>query len=242
MPIADITKGVRAYKITLSPKGDIAEEAEKKFCKWIAKTSDMCYIAAENGKNGQRHLHALVLYTAKREKSVLQNYIWQNQVKPYHPDSIQKWAVLVTAAYDFDWRDEYLHKEDTVELLVEKWDDAHCDKYLPTMEEQEALSEAKDCVKQGRAFHDHKHWSDLAGHFKTWYVKEGYPVPFTFVSPHHCLEFLNVEMMAGRMIVMVDPRRRQEKAIWLYRVVTGDTKPSDGEKQALDRWQNGNSI
>lgn len=242
MPIADITKGVQAYKITLSPKTDVAEETEKKFCKWISRTCDMCYIAAEHGVSGKRHLHALALFPVKREKSILQNYIWQNHVKPWHPDSIQKIAVLVTACVDFEWRDTYLLKEDNVELLVEKWDDDHCDKYLPTLEEQNALVEARESNKQGRAFHDHKHWSDLAGHFKTWYVKEGYPVPFSYVSPHHCLEFLNVEMLAGRMIVMVDPRRRQEKAIWLYRVVTGDAKPSDGEKQALDRWQNGNSI
>lgn len=249
MPLAKVTDGVQAYRITLSPKGDIAEEAEKKFVKWISRTCDMAYIVAEHGVSGKRHVHALVLYDSKRQKSVIQNYIWQNQVKAWHPESIQKIAVVVTAAFDFNWRDEYLQKEEDAEVLFHKWDDEHAVKYLPTQDEQEALVEAKGDAKMGRAMHDHKMWSDMAGHFKVWYIKEGYPVgtlagekSFQFVQPHHCLEFLNLEMLHGRMVAMLDGRRRQEKAIWLYRVVTGDAKPSDGERQQLDRWRDGHMV
>lgn len=200
----------------------------------------MAYIVAEHGSTGKRHVHALLLFHVKRAKHVLMNYIWQNHVKPYHPDSIQKIAIKVNAAFDFKWRDEYLQKEEDKEDLLDKWDDEHAHKYLPTQEEQEALVEAKDDYRKGRCFHEHKHWQDLAGHFKVWYLREGYPAPFKdYCHPHHCLEFLNGEMLHGRMLVMVDPRRRQEKAIWLWRVVTQNTKPTDGEKQALDKHVNG---
>lgn len=249
MPPAKATDGAQAFRITLSPKGSIAEQAERKFVKWISRTADMAYIVAEHGTSGQRHLHALVLYDSKRQKCVLQNYIWQNQVKEFHPESIQKIAVKINAAVNFEWRDEYLQKEEDREVLLEKWDDEHAPKYLPTQEEQEAFVEAAGSSKMGRAMHDFKMWTDMAGHFKVWYIKEGYPMgtqagekSFTYVQPHHCLEFLNLEMLHGRMVAMLDGRRRQEKAIWLYRVVTGDAKPSDGERQQLDRWRDGHQV
>lgn len=239
MPPTSIDDGVQAYRVTLSPKQDILPECEHKFVKWASKNCDMSYVVAEHGASGKRHLHALLLFPVKRAKHIVQNYIWQHHVKPYHPDSIQKIAVLVNAAFDFRWRDEYLQKEEDKEVLLDKWDLTHASKYLPTQEEQEALVDAKEDHRKGRCFHEHRHWQDMAGHFKTWYVKEGYPVPFSNVHPHHCLEFLNNEMLHGRMLVMVDPRRRQEKAIWLWRVVTDNTKPTDGEKQALEKHVSG---
>lgn len=247
MPLPTVTDGVQAYRITLSPKGDIDPEAEKKFVKWVSK-AEMVYCVAEHGVNNQRHIHALVLYDTKKQKAVLQNYIWQNQIKPYHPESIQKYAVVVTAAYNLDWRTSYLQKENDAEVLLDKWDSAHALKYLPTVEEQNALADAKGCVRMGRAQHDQKMWADMAAFFKVWFTKEhtgpGWTIGanFELVTPAHCLEFLNVEMLHGRMVAMVDTRRRIEKAIWLYRVVTKNSKPTDGEKQIIDKWQNGHQL
>lgn len=245
MPPANAADGVQAYRVTLSPKFDVSEETEKKFLKWVQRSADMGYVVAEHGSNGKRHIHALLLFPMKRQKHILQNYFWQNHVKKYHPDSIEKIAVLVNAAYDFKWRDEYLQKEADCEVLFDKWDDDHASKYLPTIEEQNALVEARDQTVKGRAFHDHRMWTEMAGHFKTWYVKNDFPmVPgtnsFNLCRPDHCLEYLNREMLDGRMVVMVDPRRRQEKACWLWRVVTGNAKPTMGELQNLSRAMDGN--
>ena len=239
MPPVDITNGVQAYRVTISTKGDVSPDTEAKFVRW-AKKQDMCYCVAEKGSGDRRHIHALVLFESRRAKTTLHNAIWQQYVKPHHADCIMKKAVVINAAFDFKWRDEYLQKESGVEILINKWDDEHAEKYLPSIEEQDALVEAAESNRQGRAFHDHKMWTDLAGHFKTWYVKESFPVPFkTYCRPHHCLQFLQHEMLYGRMIVMCDTRRRYEKAIWLYRQVTMDEKPSASELQYLERWEQG---
>lgn len=234
-----VEQGSYTYRITLSPKEDTSHDLERKFCKWASK-AELAYVVAEHGSSGKRHLHALLCFETRRVKHHLQQYIWQNHVKPYHPTSIQKVAVVINTAFDHKWYDEYLQKEGDKEVLVDKWDPTHAKKYLPTLQEQEDLLTAKEDTKRGRAFHDHKMWTDLSGHFKTWYIRQGYPVPMeTFCHAHHCLEFLNYEMVKGHMIVMVDPRRRTEKAIWLWRMATNNWMPTEGEKQILEKHVNG---
>lgn len=228
-------EGSQAYRVTLSPKQDICEEAEKKFVKWATKQADYLYIVAEHGTSGKRHVHALLLFPVKRAKSVIHNYIWQQHVKPYHPDSIQKFAVLCNTAYDFKWRDEYLQKEEDREVLHEKWDDTHVSKYLPTPEEQNALIEQMGDARKGRCYHDHKMWVDMAAHFKVDYIKDKTSVNWKDVIVADCLEWINREMLEGRMVVMVDERRRVQKAVWLWRVVTNNSKPTGLESVLVDK-------
>jgi len=239
-PDVGLEKGSRAYRITISCKEDVTPECQQKFLKWVDRYTTMAYVVSELGAGRRVHLHALVFFEVRRPKCSLHNYLWQKIVKPYHPTSIQKYAILINTATDMGWYTDYLRKEEEVEVLIDKMDMAHASKYLPTLEEQASLAAAHKDVAKGRAFHDHKMWTDMAGHFKAWYIQEGYPTPMsTCVAAWHCLAYLNHEMLHGRMVVMVDPRRRQEKAQWLWRAVAMNSQPTPGERQALDRWEHG---
>lgn len=213
-------EGSQSYRVTISTKGDVSPETELKFVKWVKKNCDMAYVVAERGSNDRRHIHGLLLFPMKRVKFVVQNYIWQNHVKPHHPDCIQKIAVVINTAFNFEWMDSYLQKETDKEELVMKWDKEHASKYLPTPEEQNSLVEQLGESRKGRAFHDHKYWTDMASHFKADYVRSTDSVDWKKVQPKAVLEWLNKEMLEGRMVVMTDDRRRVQKAMWLWRVIT----------------------
>lgn len=228
-----VEKGCYVYRITLSPREAVHVDCERKFIKWLKRCTD-AYVVAEYGQS-KRHIHALVCWDERRQKALIQNHVWTHHVKPHHPTSLQRIAVLVNAAYNLDWYDEYLHKEDGVEVLLDNFDRERVKQCLPTLEQQDALVASKEDIHKGRAFHDHKMWLDLAGYFKVWYCKEGYPIPFSsHATPTHTLTFLNQEMLSGRMVVMVDPRKRAQKAHWLWRVVTGTPTPSSGDTLMLE--------
>lgn len=153
--------GVYCYRVTLSPKGDISEE----MLTWFLKTykNENKYVVCERGKNGQRHLHALIQFEEKRHKRNLQCVLARG-MKKFHPDAIGKFAVVVNACYNMEWYDEYLRKEAQVENVdTDKFDADKFKRSLPDEATQEVLQNATGRRPVGAYWADHeKRWCEYA--------------------------------------------------------------------------------
>jgi len=157
----DRVDGVYCYRVTMSPKGDICDD----IIKWFLKTYKKCnkYVVCERGKNGQRHLHALIQFDQPKKKRMLQCTL-ARQMKIFHPDAVGKYAVVVNAAYNMIWADEYLSKEEGVEHVdTDKFDYDEFKRGLPDEATQEVLQSMQGRRPTGAYWADHeKRWCEYA--------------------------------------------------------------------------------
>ncbi|MEO5355425.1 MAG: hypothetical protein H7835_19740, partial [Magnetococcus sp. XQGC-1] len=115
------------------------------FVKWVKKNSHMSYIVAESGESGKRHLHAVIIFKESRISKKLHENIWDRFVKPYHADSVGRYAVKVQVCPGNDWYNTYLKKEADVEVLYDNYNPEDACDYFPTEEVQEALMATREC-------------------------------------------------------------------------------------------------
>lgn len=133
----------KAFLLTVSTKSDIKTECVEKIRLYIRQKCDYYYAVLERGSSGKLHMHAIMLYRDHKEKKQLRNNIWTRYVSPFHsPErdgSIGSIAVKMQVAPGPAWYDEYLRKEDDVEVVASHWDVAAVSAYFPDADTQSLL-------------------------------------------------------------------------------------------------------
>lgn len=209
------------FIVTISPKSDVNPECEKALLKWSGKNSDYCYVVAERGKSGKRHIHMALAFNEKRCKQRMQEDLWKFKVKKWHGDSIGKYAVVVTNMYNHDWYDSYLRKEEGVEILLDNYDRELVGRLFPTVEQQQLFLELK-----GKRIVD----SVLHNHQISW-EETDFPV-----SVGGALDYLRDRMFVKKdMMVILDERRLRQLALALYRYRASDISRSQEDDEWLNR-------
>lgn len=139
---------IRSFLLTISTKTDIEELCWRTITDYVVKSCDFYHVVLERGDSGKLHLHAIMLYDKPQQYRTLRNNMWTRRVQPFHKDdgSIGKFAVKLQAAPGSDWYDEYLRKEEGVQVLATKWDGDHVADYFPTAEQQQVL---QDLARKG---------------------------------------------------------------------------------------------
>lgn len=220
----------RAYRLTISTKGDISEETQKKTKKWLDRTCKYVLCVVENN-TGKRHLHAAMYFDEPKNKKQLQEYIWRHFVKPFHEDSMGKYAVLINVMYNSEWVETYLQKDETREVLLshlpneETPEAVSLNEFYPTPEEQEALQAAKDKPSQSDSFLDiHEE------RYKLYLEHEGLSSSIT-VATEYFLWRVNVDRSMSRLR---DSRSYVNMGLALHRYITMD-KNLTAEEHSLIR-------
>ena len=201
---------VQAFNLTVSVKEDISDECVKAIKKWLTKNTKYVHCVLEQ-ETSKRHLHAAMFFTEPRDKKKLRENLWDRQVKPHHPTSIGRFAVHLQAAPGRKWIDEYLLKEDNVEVVLSDLPDETDDlnEYYPSEETQAILMSAKDkIVDCFYATHEavYKEWL----HENTWVS-----------STQTAHEYLCLRMFVRKDIrVIADSRRCHQIAVALHKYST----------------------
>lgn len=205
---------VQAFNLTVSVKDDISEECIKAIKKWLNKNVKWVHCVVEQ-ETSKRHLHAALFFSEPRDKKKLRENLWERQVKPFHANSIGRIAVHIQAAPGRKWIDEYLQKEDNVEVILSVLpeDKAELDEYFPSEETQAILMSAKDkTVDCFYATHEvvYKEWL----HENTWVS-----------STQTAHEYLCMRMFVRKdMRVIADSRRCHQIAVALHKYSTDSYK------------------
>lgn len=209
------------FLVTLSPKGDVSPKCSECVLKWVKKNAMYAYIVAERGANGQRHLHMILAFEDSRSKQRLQEDIWKFKVKKWHGDSIGKYAVVVTTAYDHTWYDTYLRKESGVEVLHDEYDRDTVGTMFPAPEVQQLLIESKGKRVSDTYMHEHcLLWSET-------------DLP---VSVSGALRYLRERMFQEKnLMVIQDERRVRQLALAIYRYRSGNCDQSMEDDEWLNR-------
>lgn len=126
------------WRLTVSVKGDLLKECEKKVLAYLTKRCRFVYAVAERGSSNRRHMHAAICFKQEIDRHHLIGYIWK-MVQEYHADSLRRHAVNLHAMYDNTWHSEYLQKENDCEVLYNNYDPEKIAEYFPTQSEQEEL-------------------------------------------------------------------------------------------------------
>lgn len=216
----------KTFLLTISVKGDLSLESQESVLKWVRKNTLMNYVVIEHGESGKRHLHAVLVFKEPRLGKKLHENLWDRHVKPFHADSIGKYAVKVQVCPGNDWYNTYLKKESGVEVLSSNYDPDAAESYFPTRATQEVLMEPR--VSKGVAcLHlelDVKSWAESA---------------FTN-EPSGALCYLKHRMnVLKNMIPIADKRKLAEKAqmYWEYR--NGIVTPTERELFLLKQLNDG---
>lgn len=219
----------RAFLLTVSTVGDIAQECVTAITKHIKSTTVHAYVVTEHGTSGKLHLHAVMLYKDPRTAKKLHENIWDRQVKPFHSDSIGRIAVKVQVCPGNRWYDEYLQKETDSTVLLDTYDREAALAYFPTVEVQEALM-AK--TKQGTCASP---W--LEQDTCTW-------AESTFENtPEGALMYLNHRMyVLKNMVPLACPKKLTEKALMYWKYRNQVVSPTERELWLLRQLQDGPSY
>lgn len=132
---------LRSFRITVSVPGDISTSVVDKICGYLDKKMKYAYVVLENGDSGKLHLHACIVTMLPTAKGSIVGHIWKNLVKPVHTDAIRSFAVKGNAMVDHAWYDEYLQKENTKQVVLNRYERDEVTKFFPTEEEQKILME-----------------------------------------------------------------------------------------------------
>ena len=197
----------RAFNLTVSVKGDINEPCIKALKKWLTKNTKYVYAVIEND-TGKAHLHASMFFVDPRDKKKMRENIWDRQVKPFHPTSIGRFAVHIQACPGRKWVDEYLKKDQGVEVLINDMQSLDVlEEYFPSQEIQEKLMDAKEkTVDVFYAVHEVEYKK---------YLEEKDSPPSTSVLAHKY--FLNRMCVKKDMRCIADSRRVHQMAVMLHR-------------------------
>jgi len=220
----------RAFLVTISTKGDVTHECVCALVNHWKKTTVHAYVVREFGENEKLHLHAVLLYKEPRQSKKLHENFWDRYVKPYHPDSIGRYAVKVQVCPGNKWYDEYLQKEaDGSHVLLDTYDRDAAVEFFPTQAVQEALVEAGK--RKGLAA------PHIEKHVSAW-------TESTFEnSPEGAGAFLQHCMYVEKtMIPIADPRKLVEKSLMFWKYRNGIVCLNERELWLLKQLQDGPSY
>lgn len=148
--------------VTVSPKEDITKECQDRCVKELKKYSD-AYCVLERGASGKLHLHAACCATTSKETKHWKEQ-WVAIMIKYHPDSNKKKGVDVRVMYDHRWYDEYLKKEQGVQVIYDKYNCENVGACFPTEEDQTKLQTiSHKCVTGDKHMAEHEErWIDYS--------------------------------------------------------------------------------
>jgi len=199
-----IAKGVYTYQVTISINRDI----DDRLVRWICKTysDNNKFVVIEHGQSGKKYLHMLILFDQLKQKSDLRNVLLRN-IKKYHPECDKKVngenpALVVSTAYNLNWFNEYLRKEDDcIDVDTDNFDAERFRLALPDEATQNALQDAKRRRTPGVKWIDHeKRWTEYA------------PDDSSFES---AIRYLNWRMCIQRdMEPIVNPTKLRQEAFF----------------------------
>jgi len=208
----------RAFLLTVSVKGDLSPECQDGLVKYLTKYTFMHHVVIEHGESGKRHLHACFIFKDSRHKAKIQSNVWDRHVKPFHPDSISRYAVKVQVCPGNDWYTEYLRKEQNVEVLATNWDPEAAKDHFPTQQVQEALQSKSKLA------------SVAAPHIKARVVEWTASSEFEN-TVEGAIEYLQHRMyVCEDMVPISDQRKLVEKATMFYKYRNQITKPNERER------------
>lgn len=216
----------RAFQMTVSVKGDLSPECQEELVKFIRKNTVMHYIVIETGETDRRHMHALLVFKSPRIARKIQCNVWDRFVKPFHSDSLARYAVKVQVCPGNKWYDEYLQKQSSREVLSDTWDREVAAEYFPTQAVQEVLMAT----------------TKMAGVACPWIDKDIITwTASTFENtPEGALMYLKSRMFVDKnMVPIQDLRKRTEKALLYWEYRNGVFSPSERELFLLKQLQDG---
>jgi hypothetical protein len=217
---------IKTYRVTISVKGDISDG----LVRWVLRTYDKenKYVVCERGQNGQRHLHMLIQFEKPKEKRHLRTAMFR-AVKQHHKDSNGK-ALVINAAYDMKWFDEYLRKEYEVEHVdTDDFDAESFRNALPDKATQTALQAATRCKPIGAYWIDHE---------KRWI--ERFPYDTTYES---AIRYFKERMFVLRdMEPISDPVKLRKNAYTLYAYRNKSIEPDFGDNAYMKKEYDGEII
>lgn len=209
---------VRAFNLTVSVRENISDACIKALKTFIKKVCLWYYIVLERGESGKLHMHACLFFKDSRDKKKLRENIWDRFVKPYHSTSIGRIAVHIQAMPGTKWIDEYLLKEEGVEVLEQVLPPAKADleEFIPTQEVQDMLIKAAEKEQKSTdpfyAMHEvaYKQWL----HENTWVS-----------SSQTAHEYFQWRMFVKKdQRVVADSRRVHQMAVALHKYSTDSYK------------------
>lgn len=207
----------KSFLVTISTKTDVSMETRAQYVTHVTKQCDFYHIVIEKDKKDVRHLHAIVLYPEYKNRRDLQGNIWKRFVKPFHMDdgSIGKFAVKVQVAPGSEWYDDYLNKQDDVEVLATKWDDDVVDDYWPDDATQQFLQETYR--KGSNDGWIATHLDDFQSKFKNPTFDDAY---------EYCLRWYFEHKRDP------DTRVLRQRSVFMHRFAVGDFVPRHADRLA----------
>lgn len=198
----------QAFAITVRPQNGFQEETEKAFLKWFQKQHGAFAVIEKDGV--ERHMHAQLFYETPKSKGDI-----NKQLSRICSRTIPNWSqaeerVLkrgTKIAYNDDFMDEYLAKEDNVIFNnLENIEDTK--EYYPSEEEQQKTQNASNAVD--KRFHQ---WSVDFKESEFWLSEDWLP------ALADTAKFLAHQMFVSKKYpVVVEKRKRVEytKCLHMY--------------------------
>lgn len=129
----------RSFGITLRTKVGINNSHIKEFERWLKKQPYYAYVFEKEEE--ERHIHAQIWLTEPRTRGNIKKPLDRHIINNYAKDEfVLRFASNVRIAYNNEFLDEYLQKENSFELYNPPPDEEIYD-YYPTEEEQEAVQQ-----------------------------------------------------------------------------------------------------
>lgn len=195
----------RTFAITVRPQNGFQAETEQAFIKWFQKQHHAFAVIEKEGV--ERHCHAQIFYEDPKSKGDLNKQLSRlcsRTIKDWSPAEERVLKRGTKVAYNDDWMDEYLAKEDNIIFNNPPEDTSQ---YYPSIEEQQKVKASADAVD--KRFHT---W---ATDFKeSEFYDEDDETNLIMVA-----KFLAHQMfVAKKYPVVVEKRKRVEytKCLWMY--------------------------
>jgi len=220
----------QAFNLTLSPKEDISDECILRVKNWLKKTTQYCYTVCEHGGSGKRHLHSAMFFSENKNKKNMCDTIWKI-VRQFHGNSVQRYAVHIQVSPGRKWIDDYLHKEDGVEVILSTLppDLTLLDSYFPDEEVQAALIQS--AKKEDKVWDTFYHYHEIK--YKEWLTERSF-----FSSHQTAMEYFHHRMFVTKdMRVNADSRKVMQQSLALHRYSTGEYKCTAKELRSITEEQ-----
>ena len=107
------TPKYNSFGITLRTQEGIPDELANRFDRWIRKQQYGAYVFEKEDTPAEKHIHAQVWYDEPRTKGSIHRQMTRLIKETCHPSTyIIKYAVCVKIAYNDDFLEQYMVKEE----------------------------------------------------------------------------------------------------------------------------------
>jgi len=149
----------KSFGFTLRTKVGIKDAHIKEFERWLKKQPYAVYVFEK--ENDERHIHGQVWYDTPRTRGNIKKPLDRHIINNYEKDEfVLRYSTNVRIAYNNEFLDEYLQKENSFEYYNPP-DDSMIYDYYPTEETQEHI-QAKAKSKNGWLLELEQLWKEHA--------------------------------------------------------------------------------